>query len=177
MYSFAQRSDTAVVDEPFYACYLSKTNVMHPGREEVLATQSSDEDNVKQNLFQKHGKPILFIKNMAHHIEVLDDAFLSRCINIFLIRNPKQIIASYAEVIDNPELRDIALDLVRVLSICIRPETLPYPLHSPSLKFVLLPTFIIKNLYFVYYFLKLIKINKRKMVLRELRSGFTGRKQ
>lgn len=110
MYSFAQRSDTAVVDEPFYACYLSKTNVMHPGREEVLATQSSDEDNVKQNLFQKHGKPILFIKNMAHHIEVLDDAFLSRCINIFLIRNPKQIIASYAEVIDNPELRDIGIE-------------------------------------------------------------------
>jgi hypothetical protein len=110
MYSFAQRSDTVVVDEPFYACYLSKTNVSHPGKEKVLATQSSDENKVKRDLFQVHERPILFIKNMAHHIEVLDDTFLSTCINVFLIRNPKQIIASYAEVIDNPDMRDIGIE-------------------------------------------------------------------
>jgi Sulfotransferase domain len=110
MYSFSQRSDTNVVDEPFYACYLSKTNANHPGKEEILATQSSDEEMVKRDLFQRHEKPILFIKNMAHHIEILDESFLSTCINIFLIRNPKQIIASYAEVIDNPNMRDIGIE-------------------------------------------------------------------
>jgi hypothetical protein len=62
MYSFAQRSDTAVLDEPFYACYLSKTNVSHPGKAEVLAAQSSNEDEVKQNLFQEHERPILLSK-------------------------------------------------------------------------------------------------------------------
>ncbi|MGK7368639.1 MAG: hypothetical protein ACNS64_00385, partial [Candidatus Halalkalibacterium sp. M3_1C_030] len=36
MYSFAQRSDTKVIDEPFYAYYLRKTGKKHPGREEVL---------------------------------------------------------------------------------------------------------------------------------------------
>lgn len=110
MYSFAQRSDTVVVDEPFYACYLSKTNVIHPGRDEVLEAQSSDEEIVKQSIFKEHDKPVLFIKNMAHHIEVLDGGFLPKCTTIFLIRNPRQIIASYAEVINNPGMRDIGIE-------------------------------------------------------------------
>jgi hypothetical protein len=110
MYSFAQRSDTEVVDEPFYACYLSRTQVLHPGKDDVLQAQSSDEEVVKQELFQEPAKPVLFIKNMAHHIEVLNHDFLSRCINIFLIRDPKQLIASYAQVIDNPSMRDIGIE-------------------------------------------------------------------
>ena len=42
MYSFRERSDTTVVDEPLYAHYLSTTGIWHPGRDEVLATQNSD---------------------------------------------------------------------------------------------------------------------------------------
>lgn len=111
MYSFAQRNDTVVEDEPFYACYLSKTNADHPGKEEVLKNQSSDEKVVRQKLFTEHHRPILFIKNMAHHIEVMEDqSFLSDCLNIFLIRNPKQIIASYAQVIERPVMRDIGIE-------------------------------------------------------------------
>jgi hypothetical protein len=110
MYSFAQRSDTEVVDEPFYACYLSKTQAEHPGKEEVLRSQSADEGIVKQELFSKNAKPVLFIKNMAHHIEVMNNDFLSQCTNIFLIRDPKQLIASYAQVIDNPSMRDIGIE-------------------------------------------------------------------
>lgn len=110
MYSFAQRSDIDVVDEPFYACYLSKTQAQHPGTDDVLNSQSSDEEVVKQELFRNRVKPVLFIKNMAHHIEVVNDNFLSQCINIFLIRDPKQLIASYAQVIDNPSMRDIGIE-------------------------------------------------------------------
>ena len=110
MYSFAQRSDTQVVDEPFYACYLSRTQANHPGKEDVLNSQSSNEEVVKNEIFQKGIKPVLFIKNMAHHIEVVGDDFLSLCINVFLIRDPKQLIASYAQVIDNPTMRDIGVE-------------------------------------------------------------------
>jgi hypothetical protein len=110
MYSFAQRTDTQVVDEPFYAYYLSRTNVRHPGEEEVMRSQSSNEEEVKRTLFTHHSKPVLFIKNMAHHIEVLNDnSFLEHCLSIFLIRNPKQILASYAQVIEKPVLRDIGI--------------------------------------------------------------------
>ena len=65
MYSFAQRSDTRVVDEPFYALYFSKTGVNHPGKDEVLKAQSSDEEAVKTTIFKQHDKPVYFIKNMA----------------------------------------------------------------------------------------------------------------
>lgn len=111
MYSFAQRSDTQVVDEPFYALYFSKTNVDHPGKADVLKAQSSKEEVVKAEIFRQHARPVYFIKNMAHHIEVMEDKnFLSKCINIFLIRNPKQIIASYAQVIEKPVMRDIGIE-------------------------------------------------------------------
>lgn len=111
MYSFAQRTDTFVVDEPYYAYYLTKTGIEHPGKQEVLAAQSSDESVVSQWLFKKQSKPVLFVKNMAHHIEMLQDiSFLTKCVNIFLIRNPKQIIASYAQVIESPVMRDIGIE-------------------------------------------------------------------
>lgn len=111
MYSFAQRSDTLVIDEPFYALYFSKTGVQHPGKEEVLKAQSLNEEKVKAEIFVQHEKPVYFIKNMAHHIEVMSNLdFLSDCINIFLIRNPKQIIASYAQVIEKPVMRDIGIE-------------------------------------------------------------------
>lgn len=109
MYSFAQRGDTRVTDEPFYACYLNRTGLDHPGKSDVLKAQSSDENVVKQQLFQENKKPVLFIKNMAHHIEVIDDGFISQCVNIFLIRDPRQLIASYAQVIEKPVMRDIGI--------------------------------------------------------------------
>ena len=38
MYSFAQRSDTRVVDEPLYGHFLRVSGTHHPGRDEVLAS-------------------------------------------------------------------------------------------------------------------------------------------
>jgi hypothetical protein len=109
MYSFAQRPDTNVLDEPFYAVYLSRSNANHPGAAQVLASLPTDEAIAWQNIFDNWSKPVLFIKNMAHHIEVLDKAFLEKTTNVFLIRDPKQIIASYAEVIGEPTMRDIGI--------------------------------------------------------------------
>jgi hypothetical protein len=110
MYSFAQRSDTEVMDEPYYAVYFLKSGIVHPGRNEVLAHQPHDEKAVAENLFREHARPVFFIKNMAHHLEVLEHFPLEQCENIFLIRNPKQIIASYAQVIETPVMRDIGIE-------------------------------------------------------------------
>jgi hypothetical protein len=109
MYSFAQRPDTIVLDEPFYGVYLSRSNANHPGAAQVLSSLPTEEAIVLQNIFINRSKPVLFIKNMAHHIEVLDNAFLEKTSNVFLIRDPKQIIASYAEVIQEPTMRDIGI--------------------------------------------------------------------
>jgi hypothetical protein len=110
MYSFAQRHDTLVLDEPFYAVYLDRSKADHPGAAQVLSSLPTQEETVVGEIFKEWSKPVLFIKNMAHHIEVIDKSFLAQMTNIFLIRNPKQIIASYAEVIGKPVMRDIGIE-------------------------------------------------------------------
>ena len=63
MYSFAQRSDTIVVDEPFYAHYLSKSPAReyHPGAEEVIATMENDGQKVLEEvIFAQYDKPVVF---------------------------------------------------------------------------------------------------------------------
>ncbi|MEZ4981043.1 MAG: hypothetical protein R2769_05540 [Saprospiraceae bacterium] len=52
MYSFGNRIDTSVVDEPLYAHYLSfqKTETEHPGKDEILLNLSSDYKEVIQKV-------------------------------------------------------------------------------------------------------------------------------
>src|SRR5581483_4403695 len=42
MRAWGNRSDTAVIDEPFYACYLKMTGKKHPGADEVIAAGETD---------------------------------------------------------------------------------------------------------------------------------------
>ena len=58
---------------------------------------------------------ILFIKNMAHHLELMDQSFVEQVTNVFLIRNPRQILASYSQVIEAPTLRDIGIEYQFIL--------------------------------------------------------------
>ena len=115
MYSFAQRADTTVLDEPYYAFYLNTSGADHPGKEEVLKSQPLKEDDVSKMIFGPWGTDVLFIKNMAHHLEVMDPSFLEKVKNIFLIRNPRQIIASYAQVIHTPIMRDLGIEYQHML--------------------------------------------------------------
>ena len=110
MYSFAQRSDTVLLDEPFYAFYLLTSGANHPGRDEVLRSQSNSEEAVKKEIFSIRNKDVVFIKNMSHHLEVMDESFVDDVVNVFFIRDPRQIIASYAQVIDKPVMRDIGVE-------------------------------------------------------------------
>jgi hypothetical protein len=110
MYSFAQRTDTTVFDEPFYAVYLSKSDAEHPGKDLVLTAQSPSEPEVRSLVENSTDCSVVFVKNMAHHMEVLSSPWIKGAINVFLIRDPKQIIASYAEVIDTPVMRDIGIE-------------------------------------------------------------------
>ncbi len=109
MYSFGQRDDTRVWDEPFYAVYLNKSGASHPGRDEVLRAQPADEAIVKHHLATQNDRPVVFVKNMAHHMEAMREPFIKGALNVFLIRHPAQILASYAEVIVQPVMRDIGI--------------------------------------------------------------------
>ena len=112
MYSFQNRGDTTVLDEPMYAHYLSKNNVQHPGQNEIIESQPTEINEViEEVLFKKYPTDFLFIKNMAHHFIGIDWEFILKMKNIIYIRNPKQLIASFAKVIDEPTLQDIGIEL------------------------------------------------------------------
>ena len=50
MYSFRERPDTLVFDEPLYAHYLGVSGVKHPGREDTLISQENDGEKVVQDI-------------------------------------------------------------------------------------------------------------------------------
>ncbi len=109
MYSFYNRVDAHAIDEPFYAHYLKRTGVQHPGRNEILTTMSSDLSHIWKNIETYSNKDILFVKNMAHHCRLLDwNQFLSFK-NLILIRDPHQLIQSFSKVITKPTLSDIGI--------------------------------------------------------------------
>ena len=110
MYAFAQRKDTKVIDEPFYAHYLLSTGIDHPGREDTIKSMPHDPDHIQKSFFEFDKKPFLYLKDMAHHLIDMDLGFLAKVENIFLIRNPYQLIASFTRVIKEPTMQDIGLE-------------------------------------------------------------------
>lgn len=111
MYSFAHRSDTKVMDEPFYAYYLHLTDADHPGRAEIIESQPKSIAGVKEWIGHTASQhDVVFIKNMAHHLIQLDYGFMKGYKNVFLIRNPEEIISSFSKVIPNPQMKDIGIE-------------------------------------------------------------------
>lgn len=109
MYAFAQRDDTTILDEPLYGHYLSRTGVQHPGREKVLNQVEVQADLVIQEQILGHSPtPVLFIKNMAHHMVGVDLGFLDSLVHVFLIRNPKEMIPSLMRILPEPNILDTA---------------------------------------------------------------------
>ena len=110
MYAFAQRPDTTVLDEPFYAFYLHHTGLDHPGRAQVLASMEADPEKIfTQIKEQEKVKGHVFVKNMGHHLQGFDFNAIQAFQNIFLIRDPGQMLVSYAKVREQPTLQDIGL--------------------------------------------------------------------
>ena len=110
MYSFAQRADTKVMDEPFYANYLANVAIDHPGKEEILVSMPTDYESIIKDIEALRTRnKYVFIKNMAHHFIDRDVHFMNSFQNVFFIRHPAQIITSFSKVIDNPTIQDIGV--------------------------------------------------------------------
>jgi len=109
MYAFAQREDTQVYDEPLYAHYLKVSGAQHPAREQVLQALENDGDKVVEEVILQKSNKLLFHKLMTHFLIGIDTEFLSEVINVIFIRNPEEIITSYAKVIPYPKMNDIGV--------------------------------------------------------------------
>jgi hypothetical protein len=110
MYAFAARGDCAVWDEPFYAAYLQATGIDHPMREEIIATGETDPGRVAAACAGEipQGKSLCYQKHMTlHMISGFSRDFMHACENVFLIRHPARVVASYAKKREGPTLNDI----------------------------------------------------------------------
>jgi hypothetical protein len=110
MRAWGNRTDTFVIDEPFYAYYLSATGKEHPGGDEVIASGETDWRTVIAQLTGPipNSKRIFFQKQMAHHLlPEVDREWLGSITNCFLIRDPREVIASYVKKREDPALQDL----------------------------------------------------------------------
>jgi hypothetical protein len=113
MRSWENRPDAVVVDEPLYAFYLDRTGIDHPGRDQVIASQPTSWQAVIKQLTTDPlppGVTVCYAKHMTHHLlpEVDRDA-LAPLRHAFLIRDPRELLASYARVRATPTLDDLGL--------------------------------------------------------------------
>jgi len=93
-----------------FAHYLRVTDADHPGKEEVLQSQEQDGAKVIAQIINgAYEKPVVFFKQMTHHLVDVDWSFLSTTLNIIYIRDPKQIISSYAQVRKEVTIEDIGI--------------------------------------------------------------------
>lgn len=107
MYSWRQRADTAVFDEPFYGLYLRHHDPGHPGREEVIAATPGDVDACLAPVLAPGPRPVRFVKNIAHHLDALSLSVLDRFANGLLIRDPDRVVASLGAALDGPVALEI----------------------------------------------------------------------
>ncbi len=113
MRAWENRPDTVVTDEPLYAFYLARTGIDHPGRAEIIKSQPNDWRVVIDQLTRgplPGGKTICYAKHMTHHLlPEVDRRTLAPLRHAHLIRDPAELLASYAKVRSAPTLADLGI--------------------------------------------------------------------
>jgi hypothetical protein len=111
MRAFGNRPDTLAVDEPFYAAYLVATGLDHPMREAVIAAGDPDPERVAQAMSEgplPDGVAVHYQKHMTHHmLAAFPRGWINRVTNVFLIRDPRLVLASYVRKRESVQLDDV----------------------------------------------------------------------
>ncbi|HWY40516.1 MAG TPA: hypothetical protein VNX27_06945 [Chthoniobacterales bacterium] len=127
MRAWANRSDTTVIDEPFYAYYLERTAKGHPGAAEIIGAGETDWPKIIRDLTKEPipgGKRIFFQKQMTHHLlPEIDRKWLVDLTNCFLIRDPQEVILSYIKKNPGPALEDLGFVQQREIFNFVRERT------------------------------------------------------
>ena len=98
MRAWENRHDTMVVDEPLYAHYLEVTGLDHPGRDEVIAAGEPDWRKAVRALLGPvpDGIAVFYQKHMTHHlVPDVERSWIGGLTNVVLIREPREVLASY----------------------------------------------------------------------------------
>ncbi|NP_001266154.1 branched-chain-amino-acid aminotransferase-like protein 1-like [Cicer arietinum] len=101
MYSFSQRDDIEVLDEPLYANFLRDPAFDRPYRDQLLSKMESDGNKVVNDIIYGPGsKKYRFCKHMSKHkVHNLPEDLLKKGKHFILIRNPLDILPSFDKVL------------------------------------------------------------------------------
>lgn len=136
MYSFAQRSDCSVVDEPFYGVYLQTDGLNHPMREDVMDAMASDPQAVISDLLGPVEKPVMYQKHMCQHmLPAIPRDWMAEVSNVFLIRHPARVIASFGQKVANVTAQDIGFGMqVALFEACLSLGQTPLVIDSSDVR-------------------------------------------
>jgi hypothetical protein len=112
MRAWENRDDSLVIDEPLYAHYLEVTGLDHPAREDVIEAGETDWRRVVAGLLGPvpPGVRVFYQKHMTHHlVDDVDHEWIGRLHNVMLIRDPREVVASYVRSRANVTAEDIGL--------------------------------------------------------------------
>ncbi|CAN6289394.1 unnamed protein product [Urochloa humidicola] len=118
MYSFAQRDDMEVLDEPLYANFLRVTGVNRPYREELLSKMDPDGNKVvKEVIFGPGEKTYRYCKHISKQcLPNLSSDLMKKGKHFILIRNPLNILPSFDKVVP-PSFMELGIgELVSIYS-------------------------------------------------------------
>ena len=111
MYSFAQRDDVSVIDEPLAGHFRKAAGAAASGKGEELG---SWEDRARividEVILGACGKAVCFQKHLIQHLTKVDRSFLKRVCNVFLTWDPQELLPWLRRELDrSPKLRDAGL--------------------------------------------------------------------
>ncbi|MGF1453864.1 MAG: HAD family hydrolase [Alphaproteobacteria bacterium] len=133
MRSFGNRPDTAVADEPFYAYYLRKSGADHPMRDAILGALPQTFQGVVDMLNGPvpKGRSIYFHKHIAYHASAKEDLpldWIDGQRTFILIRDPRAMVASYAQKHDDVGPILASLDVKARIMDHLAAKGLPCPI-------------------------------------------------
>ena len=114
MYSFENRGDTKIEDEPFYGYFLSNNEIIHPERDVIINIMETDKCKLisyLSDIENLKNERIWYQKQMTHHININDYiSWIKHITNCFLIRNPIEVISSYKKIYSEVSMNLIGLE-------------------------------------------------------------------
>lgn len=101
MYSFSQRDDIDVLDEPLYSHFLKLSGFDRPYRDQLLSNMESDGNKVVNDVIYGSGnKKYRFCKHISkQRVLGLPEDLVKKGKHFILIRNPLDILPSFDKVV------------------------------------------------------------------------------
>jgi len=97
MRAWENRSDCQVIDEPFYAHFLKHTGIDHPMADRIIEEHESDLDKVIELVSERSTSAVFYQKHISTHmLDHIPLDWLPKVTNLFLIRDPHYMVASYS---------------------------------------------------------------------------------